>query len=79
MDSAPQTAFQIVRITLIPVVKTVRNAMQKIVTSREYQASLIRMGFTVEDAGTPESIRALLRERRANWQKVFDGLGVKPR
>jgi tripartite-type tricarboxylate transporter receptor subunit TctC len=60
------------------VVDTARAAMDRVVTARDYQQALVKMGFTVENAGTPESIRELLRERRAYWRQVFDGLGVKP-
>ena len=60
------------------VVSTLHGAMERIVTSKDYQQTLLKMGFTVENAGTPESIRELLRERRTYWKQVFDGLGVKP-
>lgn len=43
-----------------------------------YQQALLQMGFTVDDAGTPESMRQHLKDRDDTWQKVFTGLGVKP-
>jgi tripartite-type tricarboxylate transporter receptor subunit TctC len=60
------------------VIAAAHGAMEKVVTAKDYQAALLKMGFTVEGAGTPASIRTLLNERRAYWKKVFDGLGVKP-
>lgn len=61
-----------------PVIRSAHSAMNKIVTDKSYQQLLLGMGFTVEDAGTPESIRAHLKDRDEAWQKVFNGLGVKP-
>ena len=52
--------------------------MDRIVRSPEYVQSLLTMGFTVEGAGTPQSILAFLRERRAYWDKVMKGLNVQP-
>jgi tripartite-type tricarboxylate transporter receptor subunit TctC len=60
------------------VIATLHRAMEKIVTDKGYQQTLLQMGFIVEEAGTPESIRQMLRERREYWQQVFTGLGVKP-
>ncbi len=60
------------------VVAAVHRAMERIVSDRDYQATLLQMGFTVEDAGTPDSMRQLLADRREYWQKVFAGLNVRP-
>jgi len=61
-----------------PVIRTAHSAMNKIITDKSYQQALLQMGFTVEDAGTPESMRQHLKDRDEAWQKVFTGLGVKP-
>ncbi|MFM9969591.1 MAG: Bug family tripartite tricarboxylate transporter substrate binding protein [Burkholderiales bacterium] len=60
------------------IIRLAHRSMEKIVNDKTYQDALLTMGFTVEGAGTPESIRKLIRERRASWKQVFDGLGVKP-
>lgn len=60
------------------VIKTAHRAMEKIVTDKGYQQTLLTMGFTIEGAGTPESIQKLVRERRSYWKQVFDGLNVTP-
>ena len=60
------------------VIRAAHGAMNKILTDKTYQQALLQMGFTVDDAGTPESIRQHLKERDDAWQKVFTGLGVKP-
>ena len=52
--------------------------MEKIVNDKSYQDALLTMGFTSDGAGTNESIRKLIGERRDNWKRVFDGLGIKP-
>ena len=52
--------------------------MEKIVNDKSYQDALLTMGFTIDGAGTKESIRKLIGERRDNWKRVFDGLGIKP-
>jgi tripartite-type tricarboxylate transporter receptor subunit TctC len=61
-----------------PVIRAAHGAMNKILTDKSYQQALLQMGFTVEDAGTPESMRQHLKDRDEAWQKVFTGLGVKP-
>lgn len=61
-----------------PVIRAANASMNRILTDKSYQAALLQMGFTVEDAGTPESMRQHLKERDEAWQKVFAGLGVKP-
>jgi tripartite-type tricarboxylate transporter receptor subunit TctC len=60
------------------ILDTAHRMMEKIVSDKSYQQTLLQMGFTVDGAGTPESIRRLLHERRDYWQKVFAGLNVKP-
>ncbi|MSQ50618.1 MAG: tripartite tricarboxylate transporter substrate binding protein [Betaproteobacteria bacterium] len=60
------------------VIRAAHGAMNKILTDKSYQQALLQMGFTVDDAGTPESMRQHLKERDDAWQKVFTGLGVKP-
>jgi tripartite-type tricarboxylate transporter receptor subunit TctC len=60
------------------VVRVLRGGMKKVVEDKSYQDALLQMGFTIDGTGTSESIRDFLRERRAYWQKVFTGLGVKP-
>jgi tripartite-type tricarboxylate transporter receptor subunit TctC len=60
------------------IVRSVHRGMEKIVTDKAYQDALLTMGFTIDGAGTPESIRKLVRERRDYWKQVFDGLGIKP-
>jgi tripartite-type tricarboxylate transporter receptor subunit TctC len=60
------------------VIRTAHAAMEKIVADKGYQQALLQMGFTVDGAGTPESIRAFMRDRAEYWQKVFSGLNVKP-
>ncbi len=52
--------------------------MEKIVNDKSYQDALLTMGFTSDGAGTNESIRKLIGERRDYWKRVFDGLGIKP-
>ena len=52
--------------------------MDRIVRNPEYTQSLLKMGFMVEGAGTPQSIVAFLRERRAYWDRVMKGLNVQP-
>jgi len=60
------------------VIRTAQRGMEKIVNDKAYQDALLTMGFTIEGAGTQESMRKLVRERRDYWKQVFDGLGVKP-
>jgi len=60
------------------VIKTLHGAMEKIIADKSYQQTLLQMGFIVDDAGTPDSIRQMLAERRAYWQKVFTGLNIQP-
>jgi tripartite-type tricarboxylate transporter receptor subunit TctC len=60
------------------VIRTLYRAMEKIVTDKGYQQALLQMGFTIDGAGTPDTIRQLMRERADYWQKVFTGLNVKP-
>ena len=60
------------------VIKVLYGAMEKITTDKAYQQALLQMGFTIDGPGTPDSIRALMRERADYWQKVFTGLNVKP-
>jgi tripartite-type tricarboxylate transporter receptor subunit TctC len=60
------------------VVRTANRAMDKIVNESSYKEALQQMGFTVDGAGTPESIRAFIRDRAEYWQLVFKGLNVKP-
>ena len=52
--------------------------MEKIVNDKSYQDALLNMGFTIDGAGTNESIRKLIGERRDYWKQVFVGLGIKP-
>jgi tripartite-type tricarboxylate transporter receptor subunit TctC len=59
-------------------IRVLHDAMEKITTDKSYKDALLQMGFTIDGAGTPESIRALMRERAEYWQKVFTGLNVKP-
>ncbi len=60
------------------IIRTAHRRMEKIVTEKSYQDALLTMGFTIDGAGTQETIRNLVRERRDYWKQVFDGLGVKP-
>lgn len=60
------------------VIRAAHRGMEKILSDKSYHDTLLTMGFTVEGAGTQESIRKLVRERRDYWKQVFDGLGVKP-
>lgn len=60
------------------VIRTAHRAMEKIVSDKSYQQTLLKMGFTIDEAGTAESIRQLMHERREYWQKVFAGLNIKP-
>jgi len=60
------------------ITATLHRAMQNITTDKAYQQTLLQMGFIIDDAGTPESIRQTLAERRDYWQKVFTGLNIKP-
>ena len=52
--------------------------MEKIVNDKSYQDALLNVGFTIDGAGTNESIRKLIGERREYWKQVFVGLGIKP-
>jgi tripartite-type tricarboxylate transporter receptor subunit TctC len=60
------------------VIRTAHRGMEKIINDKSYQDALLTMGFTIDSAGTQESIRKLVRERREYWKQVFDGLGIKP-
>jgi tripartite-type tricarboxylate transporter receptor subunit TctC len=60
------------------VVRAAHAAMDKVVSEPSYKAALLQMGFTIDGAGTPESIRALMKERADYWQQVFKGLNVRP-
>ncbi|MSQ50617.1 MAG: tripartite tricarboxylate transporter substrate binding protein [Betaproteobacteria bacterium] len=60
------------------VIRSAHRGMEKIVNDKTYQDALLTMGFTIDGAGSNESIRKLIRERRDYWKQVFDGLGVKP-
>ncbi len=60
------------------VVRAAHDAMDKVLSEPSYKQQLLQMGFTVDGAGTPESIRALMKERADYWQEVFKGLNVKP-
>jgi tripartite-type tricarboxylate transporter receptor subunit TctC len=60
------------------VIATAHAGMDKIIRDPAYQQTLLQMGFTVDDAGTQESMRQHLKDRDDAWQKVFTGLGVKP-
>ena len=44
----------------------------------DYVQRLIDMGFTINGAGTPETIAQFLRERREYWDRVMKGLNVQP-
>ncbi|MFM9969592.1 MAG: Bug family tripartite tricarboxylate transporter substrate binding protein [Burkholderiales bacterium] len=61
-----------------PIIRAANAAMNKILTDKTYQQALLQMGFTVDDAGTQESMRQHLKDRDEAWQKVFTGLGIKP-
>ena len=61
-----------------PVIRAANAAMNRILTDKTYQQALLQMGFTVDDAGTQESMRQHLKDRDEAWQKVFTGLGVTP-
>ena len=60
------------------VIRAAQRGMEKIVNDKTYQDALLTMGFTIDGAGTPESIQKRVRERRDYWKQVFDGLAIKP-
>lgn len=60
------------------IVQQLNRVMDKIVRDAEYVKTLLEMGFTVNGAGTPQSIAEFLRERREYWDKVMKGLNVRP-
>ena len=60
------------------IIRSAHRGMEKIVNDKAYKDALLTMGFTIDGAGTPESIRKLVQDRRDYWKQVFDGLGVKP-
>ena len=51
--------------------------MDKINRDPEYQQQLLRV-ILATGAGTPESINAVIRERRAYWNNIFKTLTVQP-
>jgi len=52
--------------------------MDKINRDPEYQQRLLTMSFSVNGAGTPDSIAAFIRERRQYWNTIFKTLNVQP-
>jgi len=52
--------------------------MDRINRDPEYQQRLLSMSFSVNGAGTSDSIMACIRERRQYWNTIFKTLNVQP-
>jgi tripartite-type tricarboxylate transporter receptor subunit TctC len=60
------------------VVQYLNRALDRQVREPDYVQRLLEMGFTVNGAGTPESIAAFVRAKRAYWDGVMKELDVRP-
>jgi tripartite-type tricarboxylate transporter receptor subunit TctC len=59
------------------IVKDLNATMDRINKDPEYQKLLLDLSFQVSGAGTPESIRAFIRERDQYWTTILKELNVK--
>jgi tripartite-type tricarboxylate transporter receptor subunit TctC len=60
------------------VVQYLNRVLDRQVREPDYVQRLLEMGFTVNGAGTPESISAFVRAKRAFWDGVMKELDVRP-
>jgi tripartite-type tricarboxylate transporter receptor subunit TctC len=60
------------------IVYRMNREVDAIVKERDYVQRLLGFGFSVTDAGTPQSIAEFVRSERDNWDKIMKGLNIQP-
>jgi tripartite-type tricarboxylate transporter receptor subunit TctC len=60
------------------VTQPLNAALDKINRDPEYVQKLLTMSVSVNGAGTPESVKAFVNERRSYWANIFKTLKVAP-
>jgi tripartite-type tricarboxylate transporter receptor subunit TctC len=59
-------------------VQRMNRAMDQVVRDKEYKDRLGSFGFSVTDAGTPQSVVEFVRGERENWDRIMKGLNIQP-
>jgi tripartite-type tricarboxylate transporter receptor subunit TctC len=60
------------------IVQRMNREVDAVVRDREYVQRLLTFGFSVSDAGTPQSIAEFVRTERENWDRIMKGLDIQP-
>jgi tripartite-type tricarboxylate transporter receptor subunit TctC len=60
------------------IVQKMNREVDAVVRDKDYRERLASFGFSVSDAGTPQSIPEFVRTERENWDKIMKGLNIKP-
>lgn len=60
------------------VIQKVNREIDALMKDGEYRGRLAGFGFSVSDAGTPQSIPEFIRGERENWGQIMKGLNIQP-
>ncbi|MBF8279699.1 MAG: hypothetical protein HW385_1131 [candidate division NC10 bacterium] len=64
--------------TPVEILRRINQATDQVVREREYTQRLLALGYTIDGAGTLESIAEFHRSEREKWGRVIRELGIKP-
>lgn len=64
--------------TPVEAIQKVNREIDVLMKDREYRDRLVGFGFSMSDAGTPQSIAEFVRGERENWGQIMKGLNIQP-
>jgi tripartite-type tricarboxylate transporter receptor subunit TctC len=60
------------------IVQRINREVDSIVRQPDYMQKLLSIGFTVNGAGTEQSIAEFIRSERSNWDQMLNGVHIEP-
>ncbi|MFM9967993.1 MAG: Bug family tripartite tricarboxylate transporter substrate binding protein [Burkholderiales bacterium] len=64
--------------TPVEAMQRTNREIDSLMKDKEYRERLVGFGFSVSDAGTPQSIADFVRAERENWGQIMKGLNIQP-